>query len=358
MRGTADGYLIALDMADGSLLWSKPIASAAGGQYFSDAAADLRRSHHRRAFGRRFRRQELGRRVQARRPASRCGSSISSPIRASPAPIRWQSAELLKHGGGSLWTPLSLDAKAGIVYLPVGNPAPDFYGELRPGANLYTDSLVALDAKTGKLLWYRQFIPHDVHDADLSQVSPLFDDDDRRQEARGDQRQRQGRAASPARPQQPRPVLRGADHHARERRRHSDRRGRASLPGSARRHGVERSGLRSRQQQPVRAGGRLVRHFQQGAEGPADHAGHALLRRLRSPRIRAKSRKAGSPRSMPRPARSAGNTPRPRRSWPASPRPPAGFSSPATSTTISSLWMPRPETCSTASTPAAASAAA
>ena len=76
---------------------------------------------------------------------------------------------------GSLWTPLSLDAKAEIIYRPVGNPAPDFYGEVRPGANLYTDSLVALDAKTGKLLWYRQFIPHDVHDADLSQVSPLFE---------------------------------------------------------------------------------------------------------------------------------------------------------------------------------------
>ena len=59
-------------------------------------------------------------------------------------------------------------------FRPVGNPAPDFYGEIRPGANLYTDSIVALDAKTGKLLWYRQFIPHDVHDADLSQVSPLF----------------------------------------------------------------------------------------------------------------------------------------------------------------------------------------
>jgi hypothetical protein len=55
------------------------------------------------------------------------------------------------------------------------NPAPDFYGEIRPGANLYTDSLVALDAKSGKLLWYKQFIPHDVHDADLSQVSPLFE---------------------------------------------------------------------------------------------------------------------------------------------------------------------------------------
>ena len=51
-------------------------------------------------------------------------------------------------------------------------------------------------------------------------------------------------------------------------------------PGPARRHGVERAGLRSRQQHAVRSGRRLVRHLQQGAQGPADHAGHALLRRL------------------------------------------------------------------------------
>ena len=97
------------------------------------------------------------------------------PDPGEPGAETWENPESLKHGGGSLWTPLSLDAKAGIVYLPVGNPAPDFYGEIRPGANLYTNSIVALDAKTGKLLWYRQFIPHDVHDADLSQVSPLFE---------------------------------------------------------------------------------------------------------------------------------------------------------------------------------------
>jgi outer membrane protein assembly factor BamB len=97
------------------------------------------------------------------------------PDPGEPGAETWENPESLKHGGGSLWTPLSLDAKAGIVYLPVGNPAPDFYGELRPGANLYTNSLVALEAKTGKLLWYQQFIPHDVHDADLSQVSPLFE---------------------------------------------------------------------------------------------------------------------------------------------------------------------------------------
>ena len=185
----------------------------------------------------------------------------------------------LKHGGGSLWTPLSLDAKAGIVYLPVGNPAPDFYGEIRPGANLYTNSLVALDAKTGKLLWYQQFIPHDVHDADLSQVSPLFETT-----VGGKKRKVISVSGKDG-------LLRLLDRESQEQfyevpittRENvdalTDGGGRASLPRSPRRHGVERPCLRSCQQRPVRAGGRLVRHLQQGAKGPADHAGHALLRR-------------------------------------------------------------------------------
>ncbi len=174
MRGTADGYLIALDMTDGSLLWSQPVASAAGGQYFSmppliygdliiagPSGADFGAKNWVGAF-----KLENGEQVWK-------FNLVPDP--GEPGAETWENLESLKHGGGSLWTPLSLDAKAGIVYLPVGNPAPDFYGEIRPGANLYTNSLVALDAKTGKLLWYRQFIPHDVHDADLSQVSPLFE---------------------------------------------------------------------------------------------------------------------------------------------------------------------------------------
>jgi len=61
-----------------------------------------------------------------------------------------------------------------VLYVPVGNPAPDFYPDVRPGTNLYTNSAVALDVKTGKLLWYKQFGPNDANDRDLSQVSPLF----------------------------------------------------------------------------------------------------------------------------------------------------------------------------------------
>ncbi len=174
VRGTADGYLMALNMADGSLLWSQPIASFAGGQYLSmpplifgdviivgPSGADFGAKNWIGAF-----------KLETGEPVWKFNLI---PEAGEPGADTWESAESLKHGGGSLWTPVSLDAKAGILYLPVGNPAPDFYGELRPGANLYTDSLVALDAKTGKLLWYRQFIPHDVHDADLSQVSPLFE---------------------------------------------------------------------------------------------------------------------------------------------------------------------------------------
>jgi len=76
------------------------------------------------------------------------------------------------NSGGGLWYPPAVDNQ-GRVFISVANPAPfpgtPKYpnGSSRPGANLYTDSLVALDGKTGKLLWFRQTVPHDIHDYDL-----------------------------------------------------------------------------------------------------------------------------------------------------------------------------------------------
>ena len=96
------------------------------------------------------------------------------PDAGEPGAETWTNQASREHGGGSLWTPLSLDVKKGVLYVPVGNPSPDFYPDVRPGTNLYTNSAVALDVKTGKLLWYRQFGPNDANDRDLSQVSPLF----------------------------------------------------------------------------------------------------------------------------------------------------------------------------------------
>jgi alcohol dehydrogenase (cytochrome c) len=97
------------------------------------------------------------------------------PDADEPGADTWKDQQARAHGGGSLWTPLSYDEKKGIIYLPVGNPAPDFEGPQREGDDLSTDSVVALDAKTGRMLWFKQFVAHDLHDRDLSQVSPLFE---------------------------------------------------------------------------------------------------------------------------------------------------------------------------------------
>ena len=80
-----------------------------------------------------------------------------------------------KYGGGSSWMTGSFDAGLNLVYWGIGNPAADFYGESRKGANLYTDSVVALDADTGALKWHHQQIPHDVWDWDSAYECLLVD---------------------------------------------------------------------------------------------------------------------------------------------------------------------------------------
>jgi alcohol dehydrogenase (cytochrome c) len=80
-----------------------------------------------------------------------------------------------KTGGGMVWTTPAVDPKRGLVIFAVGNPNPDLNGESRKGDNLYTDSLVALNAKTGKLAWYYQEVKHDVWDYDAVSNVVLFD---------------------------------------------------------------------------------------------------------------------------------------------------------------------------------------
>jgi len=77
--------------------------------------------------------------------------------------------------GGSTWLTGSYDAEAGLLYWATGNPYPDTDGDNRGGDNLYTDCDLALDAKTGKLLWYFQFTPHDLHDWDATEPLVLVD---------------------------------------------------------------------------------------------------------------------------------------------------------------------------------------
>jgi alcohol dehydrogenase (cytochrome c) len=173
IRGTADGYLIAVDREKGTLLWSRKIADAGKSQYLSmpplivgdliiygPAGADWGAKNWIAAF-----KLENGEEVWR---------FNLIPDANEPGADSWTNAQAREHGGGSIWTPLSFDAENNVVFVPVGNPAPDFYREVRPGTNLYTDSVVALDVKTGTLLWYKQFVANDMHDWDLSQVSPIF----------------------------------------------------------------------------------------------------------------------------------------------------------------------------------------
>jgi alcohol dehydrogenase (cytochrome c) len=86
-----------------------------------------------------------------------------------------QNNDSYLHGGGSIWVTGTYDPQQNLVFFGTGNPGPDYYSTNREGDNLYTASLVALDADTGKAKWHYQFTPHDVHDWDSTQVPVLGD---------------------------------------------------------------------------------------------------------------------------------------------------------------------------------------
>jgi alcohol dehydrogenase (cytochrome c) len=175
VRGTHDGYLLALDAETGKLLWERAIVDMKkneGGftmapMIYEDlviigpAGSELGVKGWVGAF-----RLENGEEVWR---------FNTIPDEGEPGVETWGNADSRLKGGGSVWAPLSLDPARGLVYVPVANPAPDFYGDIRPGKNLYTCSMVALEVRTGKLKWFYQAVPHDVHDWDLTQVSPLFE---------------------------------------------------------------------------------------------------------------------------------------------------------------------------------------
>jgi alcohol dehydrogenase (cytochrome c) len=82
--------------------------------------------------------------------------------------------DLYLHGGGTTWMPGTYDPDLNTLYWGTSNPAPDFEGSVRPGDDLYTDCLLALDPDTGKLKWYFQFTPHDLFDYDATETPVLI----------------------------------------------------------------------------------------------------------------------------------------------------------------------------------------
>ncbi len=173
VRGTADGYLLALDAADGTLLWARQVANPWLGETFTmppmifedkiligPAGSENAISGWVGAF-----------RLADGEPVWRF-DTVPGATRAGGE--TWGNPEGILLGGGAVWTPLSLDADRRELYVAVTNPAPDLPAFLRPGSNLYTNSIVALDVDTGELRWHEQIVPADDHDWDLTQVSPVF----------------------------------------------------------------------------------------------------------------------------------------------------------------------------------------
>jgi alcohol dehydrogenase (cytochrome c) len=83
--------------------------------------------------------------------------------------------DMYQHGGGTTWMPGTFDPETNTVFWTTSNPSPDFDGTVRPGDDLYTSSLLALDPDTGKLKWHFQFTPHDLYDFDATETPILID---------------------------------------------------------------------------------------------------------------------------------------------------------------------------------------
>jgi quinoprotein glucose dehydrogenase len=89
-------------------------------------------------------------------------------------PLRWADKQKIRTGAGNAWSVISADPALGLVYIPTSSPSPDHFGGLRPGANADSDSVVALEAQTGREVWAFQLVHHDLWDYDTAAQPLLF----------------------------------------------------------------------------------------------------------------------------------------------------------------------------------------
>jgi PQQ-dependent dehydrogenase (methanol/ethanol family) len=172
---TDNGHLLALERSSGKLLWEKPIAADAEGQHYGGTMAPLI-VDDRIIAGVSGADEGIRGFVAAFKPDD--GALIwrhwNVPRNGEPGIETWQGKEPVT-GGGSSWLTGSYDPSSDTLYWPTGNPWPDGDDRDRAGDNLYTDSVLALNPKTGSLKWYYQFTPHDVEDRDAAEPDVLVD---------------------------------------------------------------------------------------------------------------------------------------------------------------------------------------
>jgi alcohol dehydrogenase (cytochrome c) len=171
--GSLDGYLVALNANDGTLAWQTLVANPSDGYSLSGAPLVINRSVIVGVSGGEF----SIRGFLAAYDASTGQQQWRFDTIPGPGEVgheTWEN-DAWRTGGGGTWVTGSYDPENDLLYWGVGNPTPAFLGEARPGDNLFTASVIALQASTGKLVWYFQFTPHDEHDRDAAQTPILVD---------------------------------------------------------------------------------------------------------------------------------------------------------------------------------------
>ena len=170
---TLDAHLIALNMKTGGVVWDttledfskgyastiaplvvkdKVIVGVAGGEYGIRGFID----------------------AYDAKTGAKAWRFYTIPGPGEPGNDTW-AGDSWQRGGAGVWVTGAYDPELNLLYYGIGNPGPDYHSESRKGDNLYSDSLVALDADTGKLRWHYQFTPHDLHDWDATEVPILAD---------------------------------------------------------------------------------------------------------------------------------------------------------------------------------------
>ena len=108
-------------------------------------------------------------------PASGCGRSTRFRVPANSATTRWLNESWAVNGNIGVWNQIAVDEELGLAYLPVETPSSDFYGGLRPGNNLFAESIVAIDYKTGQRKWHFQLVHHPIWNMDIAAAPMLVD---------------------------------------------------------------------------------------------------------------------------------------------------------------------------------------
>jgi alcohol dehydrogenase (cytochrome c) len=171
---TIDARLIAIDARNGKPLWNTKVADHDAGYAMTLAPLVVKDKIIVGVAG-----GEYGIRGFLAAYDARTGREAwrfyTIPAPGEPGHETWPAGDSWTHGGGSIWLTGSFDPDLNLTYWGIGNPGPDWNASQRQGDNLYSDSVVALDADTGKLKWHFQFTPHDPYDYDSVQVPLLAD---------------------------------------------------------------------------------------------------------------------------------------------------------------------------------------